>query len=60
MVKFECESCGAECDTATRTVREPFEFWGGRGVHDFEVQVSDCCYAEVYEIEVSNENNEDA
>ena len=41
--EYVCQKCGQPCETIMEIEREPFEFWGQRGIHEFQYHVSVCC-----------------
>lgn len=53
-----CRDCGKPCEVITGYEEVDGECWGRSGNHRIPVDISECCLADVREVEISEEEEE--
>jgi hypothetical protein len=54
-VKHKCEECGNECETHEKAETFSDEFWGSVLSITDHYSVSNCCFADIWEITTDEE-----
>lgn len=54
-----CSKCKEECSIVYEIDLEPYEFWGQKGVHRAEIELSACCKKEIETRDILEEGDKD-